>query len=214
MASLPKGKQMVQRRLGLYRQVLQGHKSDTSIELQGSGKSRLVRRLMGLFCLWHSVSVLLSLKAVLGSGLLHQPFLLLGTARFGMEWGQVAVWKLVPLTGQAVPTAVALASWGREITKHNTAFWFSTAFLLLLMYTCRNVPSFLSWENGRTGGGHSRSWLLTQPGLYYNTVIQRLKFQEWCSRLHAARWAPASPATAYCLWRDVKWHCHSGLSSG
>lgn len=35
MASLPKGKQMAQRRLGLYRQVPQGCKSDTSIELPG-----------------------------------------------------------------------------------------------------------------------------------------------------------------------------------
>lgn len=35
MASLLKGKQMAQRRLGLYRQVLQGHKSHPSIELPG-----------------------------------------------------------------------------------------------------------------------------------------------------------------------------------
>lgn len=35
MASLPKGKQMAQRRLGLYRQVPQGCKSDTSTELPG-----------------------------------------------------------------------------------------------------------------------------------------------------------------------------------
>lgn len=35
MASLLKGKQMAQRRLGLYRQVPQGCKSDTSIELPG-----------------------------------------------------------------------------------------------------------------------------------------------------------------------------------
>lgn len=33
MASLPKGKQMVQKRLGLYRQVPQGHNSDAAIEL-------------------------------------------------------------------------------------------------------------------------------------------------------------------------------------
>lgn len=47
MASLPKGKQMVQRRLGLYRQVLQGHKSDTSIEpgvrqIQSCAKTNVV----------------------------------------------------------------------------------------------------------------------------------------------------------------------------
>ena len=83
-------------------------------------------------------------------------------------YGSVSLWQV-----KLYPLPVALASSEGDITKHNTAFWFSTAFLLLLMYMCRNMTSFLSWQNERTGGGHSRSWLLTQPGLYCNIMFCR-----------------------------------------
>jgi len=76
---------MAQRRLGLYRQGLLGHRSDASIELPGVRQIQSRAKLMSFLCLWHSVSVLLSLKVVLVSGLTSEPFLLMATAKFGLE---------------------------------------------------------------------------------------------------------------------------------
>lgn len=85
MASLLKGKQMVQRRLGLYRRVLQGHKSDASTELPGVRQIQSCAKTTVVPLPSAQCFVLLSLKAVLDRGLLHESFLLLGVARFGME---------------------------------------------------------------------------------------------------------------------------------
>lgn len=134
------------------------------LNFHGSGEFSLVPRPLWFLCLWHSVFVLLSLKAVPDRGGLHGPSLLLGIATFGMERVRASgCMEMCPLL------TVILASWEGKITKHNILVSYSV-FLLLLMYTCRNVTSILGeWEDG----GRSRSWLLAQPGPYCNRMLCR-----------------------------------------
>lgn len=117
-------------------------------------------------------------------------------------YGSVSLWQV-----KLYPLAVVLPSREGEITKHNPLFCLSTAFLLLLMHSCRKVVTSV------LGGGwwpqslpaFDTAW----PSLQYN-VLQRLKFQERCSQLCAACWAPASqllPAperrdTAMLVWTE------------
>lgn len=149
MASLPKGKQMVQRRLGLYRRVLQGHRSDTSIELPGVRRiqpcAKVPLPLAQCFC----PSVI---KGSSGQWVSAWAIPAPGNSQVwhGENEGQVAVWS--------------------SITLHSGLVQFFSCSC------CTHVGTwllFLTWENGRTGGGHGRSWLLTQPGLYCNIMFRR-----------------------------------------
>lgn len=141
MASLLKGKQMAQRRLGLYRQVLQGHKSHTSIEVPGVRQIQSYAKTNGVplllaqcfcpsvinGCSGHGGSA----SAIPGnSQVWHR-------VRASWLYGSISLWQV-----KLYPRPVALASWEGETT------WFSAAFLLLPTHTCRNVTSFLSSRMG------------------------------------------------------------------
>lgn len=127
-----------------------------------------------------------------------------GLAQTEGRWlyGSVSLWQV-----RLYLLPVVLPSWEVEITKHYPAFCLITAFLLLLMHSCRKVTSILEeWEDGwwpQSLLAFDTAW----PLLQYN-VSQRLEFQEWCSQLCAACWAPASPAPA--CSRET-WHSTAAL---